>query len=747
MSDATLQPVTEETAGELGLLEGEFQKICEILGREPNFNELSVYSVMWSEHCSYKNSIVWLKTLPKEGPHMLVKAGEENAGLVDLGEGLACAFKIESHNHPSALEPYQGAATGVGGINRDIFTMGARPIAQLNSLRFGELSEDRTKWLLNGVVRGIGNYGNSFGVPTVGGEVYFDKSYHQNPLVNAFSAGIMRTGEDPVISAKAEGPGNPVFIIGSFTGKDGIAGAAFASKDLTDASVEDIPSVQVGDPFQEKLLLEATLELAKTGAIVGMQDMGAAGITCSTAEMSAAGGVGMDIHLDRVPTRQDDMQPWEILLSESQERMLAVVKKGREEEVRRIFEKWDLPCAEIGAVVDRDQLTYYWQGEVVAQTPADPLVLGGGAPVYYREYREPAYFKAYQKFDINSTTVPQDLKAVGERLLQHPNIASKRYVYQQYDSMVGTINMNTNRPSDAAVVNLKDTQRALAMTVDCNARYVHADPYQGTMIAVAEAARNIVVSGGQPSAITNCLNFGNPYQPDVYWQFVNAIKGMGAACEKFQTPVTGGNVSFYNHTVREEHTEPVFPTPAIGMIGVVEDKKHHTPLAFQQKGDLIYLLGENRNDINSSQYLVQEHGVEASPAPFFSLEEEYALQEQLKMLIRKGLLQSAHDVSEGGLWVALMESAMSGRLGFDVTTDSAIRADAYLFGESQSRVVVSVAQDRETDFVDLMMLNGVEFDLLGHVTKGSIRLDDRDWGHVEHYTQLYEEAIEKEMLR
>lgn len=747
MSDATLQPVTEETAGELGLLEGEFQKICEILGREPNFNELSIYSVMWSEHCSYKNSIVWLKTLPKDGPHMLVKAGEENAGLVDLGEGLACAFKIESHNHPSALEPYQGAATGVGGINRDIFTMGARPIAQLNSLRFGELTEDRTKWLLNGVVRGIGNYGNSFGVPTVGGEVYFDKSYHQNPLVNAFSAGIMRIGEDPVISAKAEGPGNPVFIIGSFTGKDGIAGAAFASKDLTDASVEDIPSVQVGDPFQEKLLLEATLELAKTGAIVGMQDMGAAGITCSTAEMSAAGEVGMDIHLDRVPTRQDDMQPWEILLSESQERMLAVVKKGREDEVRRIFEKWDLPCAEIGAVVDRDQLTYYWNGAVVAQTPADPLVLGGGAPVYYREYREPAYYQAYKEFDINSTTVPQDLKAVGERLLQHPNIASKRYVYQQYDSMVGTINMNTNRPSDAAVVNLKDTNRALAMTVDCNARYVHADPYQGTMIAVAEAARNIVVSGGQPSAITNCLNFGNPYQPEVYWQFVNAIKGMGAACEKFQTPVTGGNVSFYNHTVREAHTEPVFPTPAIGMIGVVEDKKHHTSLAFQRKGDLIYMLGENRNDINSSQYLVLEHGIEASPAPFFSLEEEYALQEQLKMLIRKGLLQSAHDVSEGGLWVALMESAMSGQLGFDVTTDSAIRADAYLFGESQSRVVVTVAQEREADFVDLMMLNGVEFDLLGHVTKGSIRLDDQDWGHVEQYTQLYDEAIEKEMLR
>lgn len=743
MADPTLEPTTLETAQELGLLPEEYQRIQEILGRDPNFNELSIYSVMWSEHCSYKNSIVWLKTLPKDGPHMLVKAGEENAGLVDLGEGLACAFKIESHNHPSALEPYQGAATGVGGINRDIFTMGARPIAQMNSLRFGELREKRTQWLLDGVVRGIGNYGNSFGVPTVGGEVLFDKSFHQNPLVNAFSAGILHTDRDPMISAKAEGPGNPVFIIGSYTGKDGIAGAAFASKDLTDASLDDIPAVQVGDPFQEKLLLEATLELAQTGALVGMQDMGAAGITCSTSEMSAEGGVGMNIYLDQVPCRQDDMKPWEILLSESQERMLAVVHQGREDEVQAIFEKWDLPCAQIGEVIAEDELNYYWKGELIAQTPAEPLVLGGGAPVYYREYREPLYYREYQQFDINSIQRPQDLRAVGERLLQNPNIASKRYISDQYDSMVGTITMSTNTPSDAAVVNLKDTQRALAMTTDCNSRYVHADPRVGAQIAVAEAARNIVVSGGKPSAVTNCLNFGNPYQPEVYWQFVQAIKGMSEACEKLQTPVTGGNVSFYNQTVKGDTTEPVFPSPVIGMIGVLEDKKYHTSLAFQEKGDLIYLLGENRNDINSSQYLVQEHGVEASPAPFFSLEEEYALQEQLKMLIRSGVIHSAHDVSEGGLWVALMESAMAGDLGFDITTDAAIRADAYLFGESQSRVVVSVPQSVETEFIDQMMLNGVEFDLLGHVTRGAIRLDDEDWGMVQHYRELYDTAIEK----
>lgn len=739
--DHSLEATTVETAQELGLLPEEFDKIKELLGRTPNFNELSIYSVMWSEHCSYKNSIVWLKTLPKDGPHMLVKAGEENAGLVDIGDGLACAFKIESHNHPSALEPYQGAATGVGGINRDIFTMGARPVAQLNSLRFGKADTERTKWLVKGVTKGIGDYGNSFGVPIVGGEVYFDSCYEQNPLVNAFSAGILHTETDKMISANSGGPGNPVFIIGSYTGKDGIAGAAFASKDLTEASADDIPSVQVGDPFQEKKLLEATMELAKTGAIVGMQDMGAAGITCSTSEMSAAGGVGMEIHLDKVPTRQDDMKAWEILLSESQERMLAVIEKGREAEVLAIFEKWDLPCAQIGEVIAEDRLSYYWDGELIAETPADPLVLGGGAPVYYREHKEPAYFKAYQEFDINSITVPEDLQAVAKQLIAHPNIASKRFIYEQYDSMVGTVNMSTNKPTDAAVVNLKDTDRALAMTVDCNARYVHANPEVGAMIAVSEAARNIVVTGGVPSAITNCLNFGNPYNPEVYWQFVNAIKGMGKACEKFQTPVTGGNVSFYNQTVTKEKTEPVFPTPTIGMIGIIEDKKHITPMSFQAKGDLIYMIGENRNDISSSQYLVEIHGVNESSTPFFSLEEEYAQQEQIKMLIRKGVLSSAHDVSEGGLFVALMESAMAGDLGFDITSDSAIRRDAYLFGESQSRVIVSVNPENEDAFIDLMMLNGVEFDLVGHVTKGSIRIDDVAWGDVEDYRSLYDNSL------
>jgi phosphoribosylformylglycinamidine synthase len=734
-------PTTVENAIELGLLPEEYAKICEVLGRTPNFTELSVYSVMWSEHCSYKNSIVWLKTLPKEGPHLLAKAGEENAGLVDIGDGWACAFKIESHNHPSAVEPYQGAATGVGGINRDIFTMGARPIAQLNSLRFGRIEDERTQWLLKGVVKGIGNYGNSFGIPTVGGEVYFDDCYLQNPLVNAFSAGIVKVGEQ--LSAKAQGVGNPVYIVGSSTGRDGIHGAAFASKDLTEDSANDIPSVQVGDPFQEKLLLEATLELSQTGAVAGMQDMGAAGITCSTSEMSAGGGVGMDIHLDRVPTRQDGMTPWEILLSESQERMLVVVKKGRETEVEAIFAKWDIHCAEIGVVTEGPAVRYFWHGDLVGDLPAESLVLGGGAPVYYREFREPAYYKAYQEFDIQNVAVPQNLHAVSQQIIALPNIASKRWVYEQYDSMVGTVNMSTNSPSDAAIVKVKGTDRALAMTVDCNSRYVHADPEVGTMIAVAENARNIVCSGGVPSAITNCLNFGNPYNPEVYWQFVGAIKGMSRACEQFKTPVTGGNVSFYNQTVMGNKTEPVFPTPTIAMIGLVEDKSHVMTLNFKEKGDLIYQLGTSREDISSSQYLVYHHGITVSPAPFFSLEEEYALQEQVKMLIRQGVLQSAHDVSEGGLFVALMESSMAGNLGFDVTTDSEIRTDAFLFGESQSRVVVTVAPDQEEAFIDLMMLNGVEFDLLGHVTKGSIRIDDEEWGQVAEYKDRYDNALHR----
>ncbi len=738
------QQVTVDTAQKLGLLPEEFERIKEILGRTPNFTELCAYSGMWSEHCSYKNSIKWLKTLPKEGPHMLAKAGEENAGLVDIGEGWACAFKIESHNHPSAIEPYQGAATGVGGINRDIFTMGARPIAQLNSLRFGNIETDRTQWIMRGVVKGIGDYGNAFGVPTVGGEVFFNDSFEQNPLVNAMSVGIVKVGH--TISATSYGVGNPVYIVGSATGKDGIGGAAFASGDLTEDSKKDLPAVQVGDPFQEKLLLEATLEVIESGAVVGMQDMGAAGIICSTSEMSAKGKHGMRIDLDKVPTRQAGMQPYELLLSESQERMLVVVKKGQEAIIEKIFDKWDLPCAKIGEVTQDGQLKFYFHGELVADLPAESLVLGGGAPQYEREYKEPAYYAEAKKFVPNSIPQPDDYKKVAEYLIAHPNIASKRWIFEQYDSMVGTVNMSTNKPCDAAVVNLKETNKALALTVDCNSRYVQADPEVGTMIAVSEAARNIVCSGGEPSAITNCLNFGNPYNPEAYWQFVGAIKGMSKACEKFKTPVTGGNVSFYNQSKIGDKTIPVFPTPTIGMLGILEDKTLQTGIAFEKEGDTVYLLGKADVDcINSSEYLYSYVGIKNTPAPYFNLEEEYALHQLVKSLIRNKAIVSAHDVSDGGLICALFESAFVHDKGFSIKTLSSVRKDAFLFGEAQGRVVVSVNEDQRDVFEQIISQHHIPIMLLGKVTQGEVLVDNENWGDIEQIKSRHLTSIEEKL--
>jgi phosphoribosylformylglycinamidine synthase subunit PurL len=719
-----------QTARKLGLLPDEYDRIVTILNREPNFTELSIFSVMWSEHCSYKNSIVWLKTLPRDGQRMLAKAGDENAGLVDIGDGLACSFKIESHNHPSALEPYQGAATGVGGINRDIFTMGARPIAQLNSLRFGDLSLPKTRRLLRGVVKGIGDYGNAFGIPTVGGELFFDPSYNTNPLVNAFSAGIVAVGK----SAKATsyGVGNPVYIVGSATGKDGIHGATFASEDISAASADKLPAVQVGDPFMEKLLLEATLEIIATGHVIGIQDMGAAGIICSTSEMSAKGEHGMVIDLDKVPTRQANMLPFEILLSESQERMLIVIERGKEAVIQAIFDKWDLNCAQIGEVVaphaDGGRLHFYQHGELVADVPAHDLVLGGGAPVYHREYREPGYIQEFARFDIN--TVPDisadELTTVARHLLTHPNICSRRWVWEQYDSMVGTANRSTNAPSDAAVVRVKTpetglSEKSIVITVDCNARYVNANPFAGAQIAVAEAARNIVCSGGEPLAVTNNLNFGNPYVPEVYWQFVEAVKGMGEACRRFDTPVTGGNVSFYNQSSDDG---PVLPTPTIGMLGLMENPANRMTLNFQQAGDVIYLVGAPVDDIASSEYLYSYRQIKASPAPAFDIDTELAVQSAVKQLIIDRRIVSAHDVSDGGLLVCLAESGMAGELGFSVqTTDPALRRDAFWFGESQSRVLVSARPDAQTALEAALTGAGVAFSRLGTVTPADFVID------------------------
>ncbi|MFT4770653.1 MAG: phosphoribosylformylglycinamidine synthase II [Cryomorphaceae bacterium] len=744
METAIQNEVTLEQATNLGLLESEFEKIKEVLGRTPNFTELSIFGIMWSEHCSYKNSIKWLKTLPKKGDHLLVEAGEENAGLVDIGGGLACAFKIESHNHPSAIEPYQGAATGVGGINRDIFTMGARPIAQLNSLRFGPIENEHTKWLLRGVVKGIGDYGNAFGIPVLGGEVFFDESYSTNPLVNAMSVGIVEI--DKTISATSSGVGNPVYIVGSATGKDGINGASFASKDITDDSADDLPSVQVGDPFQEKLLLEATLELAETDAIVGMQDMGAAGITCSTSEMSADGGFGMKIDLDKVPIRQEGMLPFEILLSESQERMLVVVHQGKEKIVEDIFEKWDLNAVQIGEVTEGGQLEYYMHGEMVATVPAYDLVLGGGAPVYDREYKEPAYFAENQKFDIDSIAEPENYPEVAMELISLPNIASKRWVYEQYDTMVGTGNMTTNGPSDAGVAHIKGTGKGIAMTVDCNARYVHNDPKIGTSIAVAEAARNIVCAGGKPSAITNCLNFGNPYNPEAYWQFVMAIKGMSEACIRFKTPVTGGNVSFYNQTVREgAEAVPVFPTPTIGMIGMVDDLKRVMTLDFKAKGDLIFLIGESQNDLAGSEYLYTLKGVKRSPAPYFDMDRELDVQAATLGLIQNGLINAAHDISDGGLFTTLVEMGIHRGFGFDVTADADVRLDAFLFGEAQGRIIVTLDPEFEDEFIEAMRKTVVPFTLMGHVTRGKMVIDDSHFGFIDDASDVYLNSLERKL--
>ena len=729
---------SKESALKMGLLPEEFDRICEILGRVPNFTEVSIFSVMWSEHCSYKNSITWLKKLPKDGARMLAKAGEENAGMVDIGDNLACVFKIESHNHPSAIEPYQGAATGVGGINRDIFTMGARPVAQLNSLRFGDLQTERTKWLLKGVVKGIGDYGNAFGIPTVGGELFFDESYTINPLVNAMSAGIVKIGE--TVSATSYGVGNPVYIVGSATGKDGIHGAAFASKDISEDSVNDLPSVQVGDPFQEKLLMEASLEVIQTGAVIGMQDMGAAGIICSNSEMSAKGEHGMDIDLGKVPLRNNTMLPFEILLSESQERMLIVVQKGREKDVEAVFEKWDLNCAIIGEVTESRRLRYFMHGKLVADIPADDLVLGGGAPVYTREYHEPAYYKENQKFSIDTIAEPTNLRDVAMHLVGHPNIASKSWVSNQYDSTVGTINMTTNRPSDAAVVEVRGTNKALALTVDCNSRYVYADPDIGTQIAVAEAARNIVCAGGEAVAVTNCLNFGNPYNPEVYWQFVKAIQGMSTACERFETPVTGGNVSFYNQSSDEG---AVYPTPVIGMLGILDNRETFMTLDFKAADDLIFLLGKSVNDIGSSQYLVSYHKQKASSVPYFNLEEEFACQELVKKLILNKLVQSVHDVADGGLFVCLTESAMYRNLGFKISTLPEIRKDAFLFGESQGRIVVSVKPSDLSEFQALTARGLVPVNQLGTVSDGKLLIDNQSFGSIGDIIPVYDSVLDK----
>ncbi|AOS83521.1 phosphoribosylformylglycinamidine synthase II [Chlorobaculum limnaeum] len=750
---STEPEVNLKLAQEHGLNEEEYAKICGVLGRTPSFTELGIYSVMWSEHCSYKNSIAVLKTLPRDGASLLTQAGEENAGLVDIGDNLAVAFKIESHNHPSAVEPYQGAATGVGGIHRDIFTMGARPVASLDSLRFGSPRDPRVRYLVDGVVRGIGDYGNSFGVPTVAGEIYFEECYTGNPLVNAMSVGLVE--HHKTVSATALGKGNPVLIVGSSTGRDGIHGATFASEDLSEASEDKRPSVQVGDPFAEKLLLEATLEAIATGAVVGLQDMGAAGLTSSTSEMSArgiekTGSGGIEIDLDLTPAREKGMTAYELMLSESQERMLIVAEKGREQEIIDVYRKWDVSAVVIGQVTDDNMLRVRHHGEVVAEIPAMSLVLGGGAPVYIREAVEKKPDTPAADLVADSSL---DFKALSLQLLSRPNIASKAWVYQQYDSMVQTNTVTPAGQTDAAVIRIKGTKKGLAMKTDCNSRYVYLNPKAGGAIAVAECARNIACTGARPLAVTNCLNFGNPYKPEVYFQFKSAVEGMGDACRMFDTPVTGGNVSFYNETSLGGGRTAIYPTPTIGMIGLLDDIDNLVESTFREAGDAIVLLGDPELSLDGSEYLVMQYGTPGADSPAVDLKHEKNLQELLVTLAAKKLVNSAHDVSDGGLAVTLAEKSIMNRdrmLGFEVDLECAGADSAaiqkLLFSEAQGRVVISVDPGRAGAIIEEADRLNVPVRVIGKVMPegGSIAVNGSPVSEftIDELLHAYEHALE-----
>jgi len=729
--------VTFELAKEHGLSREEYEQIQEILGRNPNYTELGIFSVMWSEHCSYKNSIAVIKELPREGEHLMAEPGEENAGLVDIGDGLAVSFKIESHNHPSAIEPYQGAATGVGGILRDIFSMGARPIASLNSLRFGPMDDERNRYLFKNVVKGIGDYGNCMGIPTVAGEVIFDKAYSGNPLVNAMAVGIVK--HEYITKAIAEGEGNTVMLYGSATGRDGIHGATFASEELTEESEERRPAVQVGDPFAEKSLLEATLELSRKPYVVGIQDMGAAGITCCTTEMSGRTGAGMDIDLDRVPQREKEMIPYEIMLSESQERMLTVIKSGFEDEATKIFEKWDIPYATIGTVTDSGRVTIKYDNKIVADVPAHNLVLGGGAPVYERESKRPEYMDDIPKYSVEDLNEPQNYNTVFQEIISHPNIASKAWVYEQYDH---TVRANTviGPGGDAALIRIKGTKKALAVSVDGNGKYVYLNPRKGGKIAVAESARNVSCTGAKPIAITNCLNFGNPYDEEVYYQFKEAVGGVGSACEILNTPVTGGNVSFYN----ESPVSAVYPTPVIGMVGLLEDIDNRMTHHFKDEGDFIMIMGTLKGDLGGSTYLQVAEDELIGDAPDIDLDFELRVQESLREAIEKKIIKSAHDVSDGGLAVAVAECCLGdpeNPLGADIHVHRKIRDDELMFSENQSLIVVSLSEDRLLDIERIASQYSVPCTTIGRVRGDRFSFNDKIDVSIADVMEWYQQAI------
>ncbi|CDN45275.1 MULTISPECIES: phosphoribosylformylglycinamidine synthase subunit PurL [unclassified Paenibacillus] len=704
------EPTAEQIAEQkiyqqFGVTDHEYELICGFMGRLPNYTEIGVFSVMWSEHCSYKNSKPILKKFPVTGPKVLMGPGE-GAGIVDIGDNQAVVFKIESHNHPSAVEPYQGAATGVGGIIRDIFSMGARPVALLNSLRFGKLENDRVKYLFEHVVSGIAGYGNCIGIPTVAGEVMFDESYEGNPLVNAMCVGLI--DHDKIQRGVAKGVGNPVFYVGPATGRDGIHGATFASVELSEESEEKRTAVQVGDPFMEKLVMEATLELINSGIVLGIQDMGAAGLTCSSAEMASKAGNGLELYLDEVPQREEGMTPYEMMLSESQERMLFVVTPENEAQAREIFDRWGVICAKVGKVTDDGRLRLFHQGEEVADMPVTALV--DECPVYDKPSKEPAYYAANGGVDTAAYGEVADLNAALEKVLASPTVASKEWVYKQYDHMVRT---STAVPpgSDAAVVTIPGTRKALAMTTDCNGRYVYLDPEVGGAIAVAEAARNIVCSGAEPLAITDNLNFGNPEKPEVFWQLEKSADGMSEACRVLETPVIGGNVSLYNENAKGA----IYPTPVIGMVGLVEDLSHITTQEFKNAGDAVILLGDTKAELGGSELQYVLEGKAEGRPPGLDLAVEKKLLDAVLTAIRGGLVASAHDLSEGGLAVALAESAFGRGLGAEVNVATDLRPDHALFSESQSRILLSASQDNKAALLALLAERGVPHAEIGTV--------------------------------
>ncbi|MGG2196981.1 MULTISPECIES: phosphoribosylformylglycinamidine synthase subunit PurL [Paenibacillus] len=704
--EPTAQQIEEQKVyKQFGVSDAEYEKICGFLGRKPNYVEIGVFSVMWSEHCSYKNSKVVLKKFPTTGPRVLMGPGE-GAGIVDIGDNQAVVFKIESHNHPSAVEPYQGAATGVGGIIRDIFSMGARPVAVLNSLRFGRLTNDRVKYLFEHVVSGIAGYGNCIGIPTVGGEIMFDESYEGNPLVNAMCVGLI--DHDKIQKGVAKGVGNPVFYVGPATGRDGIHGATFASEDLTAESESKRSAVQVGDPFMEKLVLEACLDLINSGIVVGIQDMGAAGLTCSSAEMASKAGNGMELYLDEVPQREEGMTPYEMMLSESQERMLFVVKPEHEAQAKAIFERWGLHCAKVGKVTDDGNLKLYHKGELVGNMPVTALV--DECPMYHKPSAVPAYYEANASVDTTRYAEVTDLNGALLKVLASPTVASKEWVYNQYDYMVRT-STAVQPGSDAAVVTIRGSRKALSMSTDCNGRYVYLDPEVGGRIAVAEAARNNVCSGAEPLAITDNLNFGSPEKPEIFWQLEKAVDGMAEACRKLNAPVIGGNVSLYNENAKGA----IYPTPVVGMVGLVHDVDHITTQGFKREGDVVLLLGNTKAELGGSEFQYVVHGVTEGRPPAIDLDEEKVLLDAVLSAIQSGLVASAHDLSDGGLAVALAESCMSGRIGAKVNFASELRADIALFSESQSRILLSASADKAGELEKLLVSRGVPVQVLGTV--------------------------------